>query len=208
MGHYAGPDCKLCRREGEKLFLKGYRCNTNKCAIEKRNVPPGQHGQSRKKPTDFALQLREKQKAKRLYGVRERQFRNMFDSAISRKDVITGEYLLQLLERRLDNVVYRLGMAASRTEARQLVSHRHFRVNNRVVNIPSYVVRPNDVVSADTDSKDIQPIQMAVRSFGGRVPSWMDFDPTELRATVLRAPGREDIDSHVQEQLIVEYYSR
>jgi small subunit ribosomal protein S4 len=208
MGHYLGPDCKLCRREGEKLFLKGYRCTTNKCAIEKRNVPPGQHGQTRKKPTDFAIQLREKQKTKRIYGVGEAQFGNLFDVAVGKKGAITGEYLLQLLERRLDNVVYRLGMAASRTEARQLVSHRHFRVNNRRVDIASYVVRSGDVVTVEDCSKDLPPIRAAVRSFSGRIPAWLDFDPTELKGTVSRLPAREDIDTQVQEQLIVEYYSR
>ena len=208
MGHYLGPDCKLCRREGEKLFLKGYRCTTNKCAIEKRNVPPGQHGQTRKKATDYALQLREKQKTKRIYGIRERQFRNGFDDAVGKKGVITGEFLLEMLERRLDNVVYRLGMAASRTEARQLVSHRHFRVNNRRVNVASYVVRPGDVVTVDDRSKTLAPIQTAVRSFSGRIPGWLEFDSAELRGTVARTPTREDIETNVQEQLIVEYYSR
>lgn len=208
MGHYLGPDCKQCRREGVKLFLKGYRCTTNKCAIEKRNVPPGQHGQSRKKATDYATQLREKQKTKRIYGLREGQFRNLFDHAVTRKGVITGEYLLQLLERRLDNVVYRLGMAASRTEARQLVSHRHFRVNNRRVDVASFVVRTGDVVMVEEQSKELQPIQTAIRSFSGRIPGWLDFDATELKGTISRMPAREDIDTQVQEQLIVEYYSR
>lgn len=208
MGHYLGPDCKLCRREGEKLFLKGYRCMTSKCAIEKRNFPPGQHGQTRKKATDFAQQLREKQKTKRIYGVRERQFRTQFDHAVSKKGVITGEYLLELLERRLDNVVYRLGMAASRTEGRQLVTHRHFRVNGRRVNVPSYIVRAGDVITVDEGSRNIQPIQLALRSFSGRVPAWLDLNANDLRAVVQRVPTREDIDTHVQEQLIVEYYSR
>jgi small subunit ribosomal protein S4 len=208
MGHYLGPDCKLCRREGEKLFLKGYRCTSNKCAIEKRNVPPGQHGQSRKKPTDYAIQLREKQKAKRIYGVGETQFRNLFDHAVTKKGVITGEYLLGLLERRLDNVIYRMGLAASRTEGRQLVSHRHFRVNNRRVNVASYVVRAGDVVSVEEADRELTPIQSALRSFSGRVPAWLELDATELKATVTRIPTREDIDTQVQEQLIVEYYSR
>ncbi|HET6383126.1 MAG TPA: 30S ribosomal protein S4 [Armatimonadota bacterium] len=208
MGRHIGPVCRLCRREGEKLYLKGYRCTTNKCAIERRNVPPGQHGQTRKKATDYALQLREKQKAKRIYGTREGQFRNLFNDAVTKKGVITGEHLLQLLERRLDNVVYRLGMAASRSEARQLVTHRHFRVNSQRVNVPSYVVKTGDVVTADESSKTIQPIQSAVRSFSGRIPSWLEFDPTELKGVIARMPNREDIDTQVQEQLIVEYYSR
>ena len=208
MGHYIGPDCKLCRREGEKLFLKGTRCASPKCAIERRNVPPGQHGQTRKKSTDYALQLRERQKTKRIYGVRERQFRNTFDDAIGKKGVITGEYLLEMLERRLDNVIYRLGMAASRTEARQLVSHRHFRVNTQRVNVASYVVRPGDIITVDERSKTLAPILTAIRSFSGRIPGWLEFDSTELQATVARTPTRADIDTHVQEQLIVEFYSR
>ena len=208
MGHYLGPDCKLCRREGEKLFLKGSRCSSNKCAIEKRNIPPGQHGQSRKKPTDYATQLREKQKTKRIYGLREVQFRNLFDFAVTRKGVITGEYLLQLLERRLDNVVYRLGLASSRTEARQLISHRHFEVNGRRVNVASFLARPGDVVAVAGASKELPPIQSAVRNFAGRVPVWLDFDQSELKGTIARAPAREEIDTQVQEQLIVEYYSR
>lgn len=203
------PVCRLCRREGVKLFLKGEKCIT-KCTLERRNaVPPGQHGLARRrKVSDYGLQLRAKQRARRLYGIMEKQFRRYFERA-ERSQGITGTVLLQQLESRLDNVVYRLGFAVSRREARQLVGHRHFTVNGRVVNIPSFQVRPGDVVAVREKSLSLQPITQAVELGQGRaVPDWLELDRDRLTGKVVRLPERTDMDAFIDEQLIVEYYSR
>jgi small subunit ribosomal protein S4 len=204
-----GPVCRLCRREGQKLFLKGEKCMSN-CTFDKRNgVIPGMHGLARRrKVSDYGLQLRAKQRARRLYGVQEAQFRHYFEKA-ERAQGVTGTVLLQQLERRLDNVVYRLGMAASRPEARQLVSHRHFAVNGRTVNIASYQVRPGDVVAVREGHKDKQPIENALALIQGRpVPDWLTLDADKKQGTILRYPERHEMDQFIDEQLIVEYYSR
>jgi small subunit ribosomal protein S4 len=209
MANYHGPVCRLCRREQQKLFLKGEKCISN-CTFDKRNgVIPGQHGLARRrKVSDYGLQLRAKQRARRLYGVQETQFRRYFDKA-ERSTGVTGTVLLQQLERRLDNVVYRLGMAASRNEARQLVSHRHFAVNGRTVNIPSYQVRPGDVVSLREGHKDLKPTDNALALIQGRpVPDWLALDADKKQGTVLRLPERHEMDMFIDEQLIVEFYSR
>ena len=207
MARYIGPVCRLCRREGMKLFLKGERCYTEKCAIEKRNLPPGQHGKLRKaKLVGYGLQLREKQKVKRIYGVLENQFRRYFEIA-DRTRGITGETLLQLLERRMDNVIYRLGLATSRAQARQLVRHGHFLVNGRRVNIPSFQLRPDDVLSMRTGSTAEESIRDAT-DLTASVASWLQADHDNLTGKVLRHPDREEIDTPVQEQLIVELYSK
>jgi small subunit ribosomal protein S4 len=209
MARYSGAVCRLCRREGMKLFLKGERCYTEKCAIEKRNFPPGQHGKSRRsKLAGYGIQLREKQKVKRIYGVLEDQFRRYFESA-ERQRGITGETLLQLLERRLDNVVYRLGLATSRPQARQLVRHGHFLVNGKKVDIPSYSVRPGDVVSIRPTSQKNPTIAHAIEEVKGRgIPGWLAFDAGEQAGKVVSVPTREQINLPVQEQLIVELYSK
>ena len=210
MSRYLGPVCRLCRREGEKLYLKGAKCYSPKCAIDRKSYPPGQHGQAntRRKVQDYGLQLREKQKARRIYGVLERQFRRYFDEA-ARVPGVTGEELLRQLERRLDNVVYRLGLAAARREARQLVSHRHFAVNGRTVNIPSYQVREGDVVAVRDGSREQAPIMAALQqSRGRRTPAWVEMDPAALRGRVQWLPARDEIDTDVREQMIVEFYSR
>ncbi|MDI3298982.1 MAG: 30S ribosomal protein S4 [Bacillota bacterium] len=208
MARYTGPVCRLCRRAGEKLFLKGTRCYTDKCPVARRNVPPGQHGVSRRKLSDYGLHLREKQKARWTYGVLERQFRKTFERA-AKSPGVTGERLLQLLELRLDNVVYRLGLASSRPEARQLVRHGHFQVNGHKVDIPSYQVREGDVVEVRPKSRDLAKFQALRESpVGPTVPDWLSADLENLRGKVLRAPKREEIDSGLHEQLIVEYYSR
>jgi small subunit ribosomal protein S4 len=207
MARYIGPVCRLCRREGMKLFLKGERCYTEKCAIEKRNLPPGQHGKLRKaKLVGYGLQLREKQKVKRIYGVLENQFRRYFETA-ERTRGITGETLLQLLERRLDNVIYRLGLATSRAQARQLVRHGHFLVNGRRVNIPSYQVRPNDVISLKQGSPAEQVVRDAT-DLTASVAPWLQADHDGLTGKILKAPERAEIDTPVQESLIVELYSK
>jgi small subunit ribosomal protein S4 len=209
MGNYHGPVCRLCRREGQKLFLKGEKCLSN-CTFDRRNgVLPGQHGLARRRKTsDYGLQLRAKQRARRLYGVQETQFRHYFEKA-ERAQGVTGTVLLQQLERRLDNVVYRLGMAASRREARQLVSHRHFAVNGRTVNIPSFQVRPGEVVSVREGHKDLKPVETALELIQGRpVPDWLSLDADKKQGTVLRYPERHEMDQFIDEQLIVEYYSR
>ena len=207
MARYIGPVCRLCRREAMKLFLKGERCYTEKCAIEKRNFPPGQHGKTRKaKLAGYGLQLREKQKVKRIYGVLEDQFRRYFETA-ERTRGITGVTLLQLLERRLDNVIYRLGFAASRSQARQLVRHNHFTVNGRKVNIPSYQVSADDVVSLRQGSGAKAAVTDAT-DLTASVAPWLQADHDNLQGTVLRLPDRADIDTPVQEQLIVEFYSK
>jgi small subunit ribosomal protein S4 len=201
--------CRLCRREGQKLFLKGLRCFTEKCAIEKRNFVPGQHGQSRRpKVAGYGLQLREKQKVKRIYGVLEDQFRGYFETA-DRTKGITGEVLLQLLERRLDNVVYRLGLSTSRPQARQLVRHGHFQVNGKKVDIPSYSVRQGDVVTVIGRSQKNPTIEHAMEEVKGRgIPGWLSFDANSGTGRIVSMPTREQINLPVQEQLIVELYSK
>jgi small subunit ribosomal protein S4 len=200
------PQCKQCRREGEKLYLKGERCLTDKCGVERRSYPPGDHGRGRQKQSEYRVQLREKQKARRYYGVLERQFRSYYDKA-SRQTGVTGENLLRLLESRLDNVLVRLGFAASRRQARQLILHGHWTVNGRRVNVPSYQVRPNDVITVKADSKASQTIRDAT-DLTSAVPAWLQADYDGLTAKVLRFPERGEIDAPVQEQLIVELYSK
>ncbi len=209
MARYIGPVCRLCRREGMKLFLKGERCYTEKCAIEKRNFAPGQHGKTRKsKLAGYGVQLREKQKVKRIYGVLEDQFRRYFEQA-ERTRGITGETLLQLLERRLDNVVYRLGLATSRAQARQLVRHGHFQVNGRKVDIPSYSLKQGDVVTVIGRTQKNPTIEHAMEEVKGRgIPEWLSFDTTSISGRVVSMPTREQINLPVQEQLIVELYSK
>lgn len=208
MARYKDAVCRLCRRENMKLFLKGERCMTDKCAIEKRNYPPGVHGQRRQKFSTYGIQLREKQKVKRIYGVLEKQFRSYFETA-DRKKGVTGENLLQLLERRLDNVIYRLGLASSRKLARQMVRHNHFSLNKRKVNIPSLLVKKDDVVELKLKSIDIMPLHDALKKMDtDRIPEWLSFDQDSLKATVLANPKRENITVPIQEQLIVELYSK
>ena len=208
MGRDLGPDCRLCRREGEKLFLKGTRCYGHKCAISRREYAPGQHGLKKAKLSNFGIQLREKQKVKRIYGVLEKQFRNYFIKAVSTKGV-TGTTLLQMLERRLDTVVFNLGFAKSRTDGRQVVSHNHVSVNGRRVNIPSFLVKPNDVIEIKTDAKSAATIKANIEMTKERkVPGWLAADAANLTAKVIRLPLREDISYLINEQLIVELYSR
>ncbi len=207
MARYTGSVCRLCRREGMKLYLKGDRCYTDKCAITKRAYAPGQHGTSRRKLSNYGIQLREKQKAKRFYGVLESQFRKYFEIA-DKQTGITGENLLRLLESRLDNVVYRLGFASSRAEARQLVVHGHFRVNSKKVDIPSYLVSAGDIISVKERSKSSDKFRSLVENFKGNVPEWLTVDMEKLEGTVLSLPSREDIDLPIAENLIVELYSR
>ena len=206
MARYTDANCRLCRREGQKLFLKGDRCYSTKCAMERRGYAPGQHGQGRSKASDYALQLREKQKTKRFYGLQETQFRNLFDKA-DRKSGITGENLLILLETRLDNVVFRLGFASSRKEARQLVNHGHFTVNGKKVNIPSYTVKPGDVIKVKEKSTN-SPKFKEVKEMTITVPEWVSVDVEKLEGKVLSVPKREQIDTPVAEHLIVELYSK
>jgi small subunit ribosomal protein S4 len=209
MGRYIGAVCRLCRRQGEKLFLKGTKCQTEKCAAAKRAYPPGQHGQGRRqKLSNYGTQLKEKQKVKRIYGVLERQFRKYFEVASKTKGV-TGKVLLQLLERRLDNVVFRMGMGISRSQARQIVRHNLIAVNSRRVNIPSYLVDKDDVV--EIKSKDKVKIKIKDNlelSKDRTVPSWLEFNATEMKGKVLRLPEKTDIQQPIQEQLIVELYSK
>ena len=208
MARYTGAVCRLCRREGQKLFLKGERCYSDKCAIDRRNYVPGQHGQSRKKVSEYGLQLRAKQKAKRFYGVLESQFAKYYEMA-DRKAGMTGENLLRILESRLDNVVYRLGFASSRAEARQLVVHGHYTVNGKKVNIPSYLLKEGDVVSINEASRQSEKIKAVLEACGARpVPIWLELDRNTLEAKVTRLPNREDIDLDVEETLIVELYSK
>lgn len=209
MARYTGPVCRLCRREDMKLFLKGERCYTDKCGYERRSYPPGQHGQSRrKKRSDYGEQLREKQKVKRLYGIAERQFRGYFFKATRMKGV-AGENLIQLLERRLDNVVYRMGFASDHAEARQLVRHGHFTINGKKVNIPSYLVRPRDVVQVRESSKTITRIAEALAAVDRRgVPQWIELDKDGMRGGVKQLPAREDVTLPIREQLIIELYSK
>jgi small subunit ribosomal protein S4 len=201
-----GAQCKQCRREGVKLFLKGERCLTDKCGIERRNYPPGDHGRGRPRQSEYRLQLREKQKARRYYGVLEKQFRGYYDRA-SRQEGVTGENLLRILECRLDNVLVRLGFASSRRQARQLIRHGHWMVNGRRVDIPSYQVRPEDVITLAPSSKSDQMIRDATELVSV-VPAWLQADHDGLTAKVLRRPERDEILVPVQEQLIVELYSK
>ena len=208
MARYTGAVCRQCRREGQKLFLKGERCYSDKCAIDRRNYVPGQHGQSRKKVSEYGLQLRAKQKAKRFYGVLESQFAKYYEMA-DRKAGMTGENLLRILESRLDNVVYRLGFASSRAEARQLVVHGHYTVNGKKVNIPSYLLKEGGVVSINEASRQSEKIKAVLEACGARpVPIWLELDRNTLEAKVTRLPNREDIDLDVEETLIVELYSK
>ncbi len=215
MSKYIGPVCRLCRREGEKLYLKGTRCLSPKCAIDRRNFPPGQHGKEgqfrRSRSSDYLLQLREKQKARRIYGVLEAQFRRYYREAIKSRGV-TGQVLLQLLESRLDNVVFRLGYAANRAQARHLVTHGHFNVNGRRTDVPSVTIRPGDVVEVRPGSQRrtyFRNLREVEGTNGhGRVPGWLSTDLERLSGKVLRLPNREEIDANLNEQLIVEFYSR
>jgi small subunit ribosomal protein S4 len=206
MARDSGAQCKQCRREGTKLFLKGERCLTDKCGIERRNYPPGDHGRGRPRQSEYRVQLREKQKARRYYGVLEKQFRGYYDRA-SRQEGVTGENLLRILESRLDNVLVRLGFAASRRQARQLVRHGHWMVNGRRVDIPSYQVRPDDVITLASGFAADQMIRDATELVSV-VPAWLQADHDGLTAKVLRRPERDEIAVPVQEQLIVELYSK
>ena len=206
MARYTGPVCKQCRREGQKLFLKGERCLTDKCGVERRSYPPGEHGRGRQKQSEYRVQLREKQKAKRYYGVQEKQFAGYYDRA-SGQPGITGENLLRMLECRLDNVLVRLGFAASRRQARQLIRHGHWLINGRRVDIPSYQVRPEDVISVKADTGAGDTVRRATELVSA-VPAWLQADHDALTAKVLRFPERSEISAPVQEQLIVELYSK
>ena len=208
MARYKDSSCKLCRREGQKLFLKGERCYSDKCAYARRSYAPGQHGQQSKKVSEYGLQLREKQKAKRFYGILEKQFRNYFELA-SKKKGITGENLLQILESRLDNVVYRMGVGTSRAEARQLVRHGHFLVNGQKLDIPSALVKQGDVIEIKEASRKSPKIKDIFEVTGGRaVPKWLEFDQENFVGKVVSLPDREDIDLPIEEHLIVELYSK
>ena len=208
MARYTGPVCKLCRREGTKLFLKGDRCTSGKCAIDRRSTAPGQHGATTKKQREYGMQLREKQKTKRYYGVLEKQFKNYFDEA-DRREGMTGENLLKLIERRLDNVVYRMGMAESRKEARQLVLHEHFELNGKKVNIPSIIVDAGDVVAVRENFRPSAKCKSLAEGMQSKnMPKWLDVDKTNLKAKVVALPQRDDIDFDFNEQLIVELYSK
>lgn len=205
---YTGPVCRLCRREGEKLYLKGDKCYTDKCPVQRRAYAPGQHGQARKKLSEYGLQLRMKQRLRRIYGVSERQMENYYRGA-SRKRGITGEILLQALEMRLDNIVFRLGIGASRPQARQLVMHGHISVNGHKVDIPSYEVKAGDVVTVRESSRNLDLVKMNVEAASERaLPEWLEFDPEKLEGRVKAVPTRAQIDVPVEEHLVVEYYSR
>ena len=206
MAKYTDADCRLCRREGCKLFLKGDRCVSSKCAMEKRPVLPGQHGAERKKVTDYGVQLREKQKVKRAYGLLEKQFRAYYEEA-ERVTGVTGENMLSLLERRLDNVVYRMGVGSSRSESRQIVSHRHVTVNGKIVNIPSYQVKVGDVIAIKESDREIEMFKQ-LKGVKISTPKWVEFDTEKLEGKVNALPQRDDIDLNIQEHLIVELYSR
>ena len=204
MARYIDASCKLCRREGEKLFLKGSRCYTNKCAITRRSFAPGQHGQNKKKMSEYGIQLREKQKARRFYGVLEGQFRKIYSSA-EKMSGKTGENLLKLLELRMDNVVYRMGFASSRADARQLVTHGHFTVNGKKATIPSMFLNAGDVVALKDKSRASEKFKaLSDRS----MPKWLSFDEANLKGTILSVPGRDEVDLNVREHLIVELYSK
>lgn len=210
MARYIGAVCRICRRTGEKLYFKGDRCYTEKCGIERRKYPPGQHGQGRGKLSDYGVQLMEKQKARKPYGLGEKQFRRYFREAERQKGV-TGEVLLQLLELRLDNIVHRTGFSASKRQARQLIGHGHFMVNGKRVNIPSFELKPGDVIEVKESSRDISAIRESLERIEHRgIPSWIEIDPASFRGKVLNVPSREDmqLSFEVQEQLIVELYSK
>ena len=206
MARYTGPDCRQCRREGCKLFLKGERCVTSKCAMERRPVVPGQHGLLRKKEKEYGTQLREKQKVKRAYGVSEKQFRGYYEEAVRRQG-ITGENLLSMLERRLDNVVYRMGIASSRSEARQFVSHRHIMVNGINVNIPSYQIKRGDVIAIKENKREIEMFK-SLKDSKPVLPKWLEFTGSKLTGKIIELPARDDIDLNIQESLIIELYSK
>ena len=207
MARYTGSVCRQCRREGTKLFLKGDRCYSDKCAITKRHTPPGMHGQGRKKQSEYGIQLREKQKVRRAYGVLESQFRKYYDVAANMHGV-TGDNMLQLLERRLDNVAYRLNFGESRPMARQLVTHGHIRVNGKKVTVPSYLVDVNDVITVAAKAAETEHFKALREGTGRVIPQWMVIDAENLKATITALPKREDIDLTIQENLIVELYSR
>ena len=209
MARYTGAVCRICRREGQKLFLKGTKCYSEKCAFNKRSYAPGQHGQSRKKMSEYGMQLREKQKVRKTYGILEGQFEKYFDMAVAKKDGITGENFLQILESRFDSVVYRAGFATSRAEARQLARHGHFTINGKKVNIPSYLVKPGDVIAITDKSKDSAKIKAVLETTDGKlVPQWLDVNRDALTATVTRLSERSEIDLDIKEHLIVEFYSK
>lgn len=208
MARYTGAVCRLCRREGQKLFLKGERCYSDKCSVARRSYVPGQHGQGRKKTSEYGLQLRAKQRARRYYGILESQFHHYFEMA-ERKQGMTGTNLLRILESRLDNFVYRAGFASSRNEARQLVTHGHFEVNGHKTNIPSYLLKAGDVVVVTETSRSSDKIKAVVEANSARPnPKWMDVSRDSMQAKVINLPEREDIDAPVEEQLIVEFYSK
>ena len=208
MARYTGPACRICRREGTKLFLKGERCMTGKCALDRRNTAPGQHGAANKKVREYGMHLREKQKVKKYYGMLETQFANLYAEA-ERKPGMTGENLLVLLERRLDNTVYRMGMAESRKEARQLVLHGHFTLNGKKVNIPSILVKPGDVIAVKESSKENAKIKALIEGAASKLnPKWLEVNKENGSAKVVALPTREDIDFDFNEQLIVELYSK
>ena len=208
MARYTDAVCRLCRRENQKLFLKGDRCYTDKCALERRAYPPGQHGQGRRKASEYGSQLREKQKAKRYYGVLESQFRSYFEMASKRKGK-TGENLLAILETRLDNTVYRLGFAMSRAEARQLVLHGHFRVDGKKVDIPSFLVKPGMIITLKDSCRSLEKFKSNIEANSFRQPpKWLEYDANNMTAKVVAIPAREDIDLPIEEQLIVELYSK
>lgn len=208
MARYTGPSCKLCRREGKKLFLKGDRCVSGKCAVDRRNSAPGQHGAAAKKIREYGMQLRAKQTAKRYYGVLERQFKNYYEEA-DRHEGITGENLIVLLERRFDNAVYRMGFAESHKEARQLILHGHFQLNGKNTNIPSLIVRPGDVISVKTTSRESSKLKALAEAAATRTaPKWLEVDAANYSAKVIALPAREDVDFEFNEQLIVELYSK
>ena len=208
MARYTGPACRLCRREGQKLFLKGDRCYSDKCSVGRRAYAPGQHGQGRKKTSEYGLHLRAKQRARRFYGVNEVQFSHYFDIA-ERKQGVTGENLLRILESRLDNVVYRMGLASSRAEARQLIGHGHFEVNGQRVDIASYLLKSGDVVSLCEKSRSLDKMKAVAEANSARpIPEWIDCDIANCTAKIVALPNRDQIDAPVEEQLIVEYYSK
>ncbi len=208
MARYTGPSCKLCRREGKKLYLKGERCTSGKCALDRRSTAPGQHGAAKKKMGEYNMQLREKQATRRYYGVLEKQFKNYYAEA-ERKEGMTGENLLILLERRLDNTIYRMGLAESHKEARQLVLHAHFTLNGKKVNIPSILVKPGDVIAVKEGSRSSEKFKALAEALESKTaPKWLDVNKTDLSAKVVAMPARDDIDFEFNEQLIVELYSK
>ena len=208
MARYRGSVCRLCRREGIKLYLKGSRCETEKCAIEKRAYPPGQHGQARSKFSEYGVQLREKQKVKRIYGVLEKPFRNYFFAADKKKGV-TGENLLQSLELRFDNVIYRMGLAPSRNAARQLVRHKHFTVNGKKMDVPSYILKQGDIITPNPIKGKKKPVNEAIENIKNKtLPEWLAFDTDSKQGVIQGMPTREDVKLPIEEQLIVELYSR